>query len=332
MKRKILSALLSVAAPVLIIAALGACNKKPSETKEQKGAVLATVGSVAITDGDLDRELKSLPDYAQQMFEDEKGREKFLEELVKKEMLYQEAVKKGLDKSPEYARKLEEFKKLTLVSELLEKEIMAKAKLSDQEVKDYYDKHREEFATTSQIKASHILVKTKEEADKVLERLKKGDKFEEIAKKESIDKGSAKNGGDLGYFSRGQMVPEFEKAAANLKKGETSDPVKTQFGFHIIKVMDKKAGPVIEFEKIKDLIGQRLSGERQKEAFDKYVADLRKTYAVDIKKDALSKSKGSTDKAAPAKPAEEKKEAPVKEEAPRKDGKKAAEEPKKKTN
>ena len=108
---------------------------------------------------------------------------------------------------------MEEFKKLTLVTELFEKEIMSKAKISDQDLKDYYDKHKEEFTPTIQIKASHILVKTEDEAKKVLARLKKGEKFGDIAKAVSIDTGSAKNGGDLGYFSKGQMVPEFEKAA-----------------------------------------------------------------------------------------------------------------------
>lgn len=305
---------------VMVLTAFAACNKKPADQQAQKGAVLAKVGAAVITEGDLERELKSLPDYAQQMFADEKGREKFVDELVKKEMLYQEAVKKGLDKSADFLKKVEEFKKLTLVSELLEKEIMAKAKVSDQEAKEYYEKHKGDFVTTSQIKASHILVKTEDEANKVLARLKKGEKFEEIAKKESLDKGSAKNGGDLGYFARGQMVPEFEKAAAELKAGEISKPVKSNYGFHIIKVTDKKAGPVIEYDRIKDLISQKLSGERQKESFDKYVDGLRKTYTVEIMKTVTDK------------PAGEKKDAPKKEESPKKDESKQKEEAKPKTH
>lgn len=301
-------------AVIFILTALFACNRKPIESKDQKGTVLAKVGNAVITEADLERDLKSLPDYAQQMFEDEKGREKFLDELVKKEMLYQEAQKKGIDKTPEFIKKVEEFKKLTLVSELLEKEIMAKSKVSAQDVKEYYDKHKDDFATTTQIKASHILVKTEEEANKIEARIKKGEKFEEIAKKESIDKTSGKNGGDLGFFSKGQMVPEFEKAAAGLKKGEISSPVKTSFGYHIIKVTDRKAGPVIEFERIKDLIAQRLSGEKQKEAFDNYVEDLKKSYPVEINKEALAKLKESRDKVKTDSPAETK-EAPKKDEA-----------------
>ncbi|MBI5640106.1 MAG: peptidylprolyl isomerase [Nitrospirae bacterium] len=310
---------------VICIAALVACQKK---TAEQKGPYLAKVGGTQITQAEFDKEFQTLPDYAQQMFEGEAGKEKFLNEIVKKEMLYQEALKKGLDKTPEFSKKVEDFKKLTLVAELLDKEIMSKAKVSDQEVKDYYEKNKDDFTTTTQIKASHILVKTEEEAVKVLERLKKGEKFDEIAKKVSIDKNSAKNGGDLGYFSKGQMVPEFERAVAGLKPGELSKPVKTTFGFHVIKMTDRKAGPVIEFDRVKDIISQRLSGEKQKETFEKYLAELKKTYPVEINKDALPKAspekgKEETEKPASETPAEKKAE-------PKKEEPKAKEEPKKK--
>jgi peptidyl-prolyl cis-trans isomerase C len=180
---------------IMILAALAACNKKTTEIKEQKGAVLAKVGTAVITDGDLERELKSLPDYAKQMFADEQGKEKFLDELVKKEMLYQEALKKGLDKSADFVKKVEEFKKLTLVSELLEKEIMAKAKVSDQEAKEYYEKHKEEFATTTQIKASHILVKTEDEANKILARLKRAKNLRRSPEKNLWTKARPRTGG-----------------------------------------------------------------------------------------------------------------------------------------
>ncbi len=271
---------------VFLIAALSACSKK---AEEQSGPFLAKVGASQITQADFNRELQSLPDYAQQMFEGAAGKEKFLDEIVKKEVLYQEATKKGMDKSPEFIRKVEDFKKLTLISELLEKEIMSKAKVSDQEIRDYYDKHRQDFATTNQIRVSHILLKTEAEAEKVLERLKKGEKFDEVAKKESIDKSSGPKGGDLGYFSRGQQVPDFVRSAAGLKVGEISNPVKSEDGYHIVVVTDKKMGPVVEFERVKDMVSQKLSGEKQKEAFDKYLAELKKNYTIEINKDAVKK-------------------------------------------
>ena len=286
--RKVLVFILTISLIFVFIA----CAKK----EEQKGPYLAKVGNTKITRADLEREIKNLPEFAQKLFEGSGGKEKFLDELIKKELLYQEALKKGLDKDVEYRRKVEEYKKLTLIGLLLEKEIETKAKVTDQDVKDYYEKHKEELASVSQIRASHILVKTEEEAKKILERLKKGEDFAKIAKKSSIDPGSAKNGGDLGFFSSGQMVPEFEAAAARLKTGEISEPVKTKFGYHIIKVTDKKMGTPVEFEKAKNVIFQRLSAEKQKEFFDSYIESLKKSYKVEIDKEAVSKLSAGEEK------------------------------------
>ncbi|MEW6161705.1 MAG: peptidylprolyl isomerase [Nitrospirota bacterium] len=281
--KKVAVLILILTIPLLFV--FVTCAKK----EEQKRPYLAKVGNVKITQTDLEKELKNLPDFAQKMFEGSEGKERFLNELVKKELLYQEASKKGLDKDAEYFKKVEEFKKITLIGLLLEKEIESKAKVSDQEVKDYYEKHREDFTPVSQLRASHIVVKTEKEAKKILERLKKGEDFAQIAKKSSIDTVSAKNGGDLGFLSRGQTVPEFEAAAVRLKPGEISEPVKTKFGYHIIKVTDKKVGQVIEFEKIKDHISQNLSAQKQKEVFDSYIEGLKKSYKVEINREALSK-------------------------------------------
>ncbi len=290
-------------AVVILTMALFACQKKEAGQTAQTGPFLAKVGSVAITQADYDREFAALPDYAQQMFKGEEGKENFLNEIVKKEILYQEALKKGLDKSPEFKQKVKEFKKLTLISELIGQEVMSKAKVSDQEVRDFYDKHKEAFATTSQIRASHILVKTEAEANNVLERLKKGEKFETLARELSLDKGSAKHGGDLGFFGRGQMPPEIERAAVGLNVGQVSGPVKTQYGYDIVKVTAKKTGPVLEFDRVKEVIAQKLAGEKQKEAFDKYINEIRKNYNVTINKNALQ---AMQPEAAPVKPAEKK--------------------------
>jgi peptidyl-prolyl cis-trans isomerase C len=303
-----------VAVLCVLALALVSCSKKEAEIT---GPFLAKVDNTAVTQADFDREFQALPDYAQQMFTDAAGKEKFLNEIINKELLYKEAIKKGYDKGQDYLKKVEDFKKLSLVSELFEKEIMAKAKVSDQEAKEYYDKNKDDFIIAKEIRASHILVKTEDEAQKVLSRLKKGEKFEAIAKAVSIDTGSAKNGGDLGFFKKGQMVPEFERAAAALKVGEiTSAPVKSPFGYHIIKVTDKKTGDPIPYDKVRDLVSQKLSGEKQKGVFDTYMAELKKTHKVEINKEAFTAKPepAKTDKAAvPAQPVEKKAE-PKKEE------------------
>ncbi len=279
---KHVAALLSV---IIFFAFLG-CAK---QGEEKKGPYLAKVGSAKITQADFEREMKNLPPFAQKLFEGKGGKEKFLDELIKKELLYQEALKKGLDKDAEFKEKVEDFKKISLISQVLEKEIETKVTVTEQDVKDYYEKHKNELAAISQIRAKHILVKTEAEAKKILESIKKGEDFGKLAQKYSIDKGSAKNGGDLGFFSAGQMVPEFEAAAAQLDIGKVSEPVKTKFGYHIIKVVDKKTGKPLEFEKIQNNIFQRLTAEKQKEVFDTFIENLRKSYKVEINQDAVSK-------------------------------------------
>jgi peptidyl-prolyl cis-trans isomerase C len=283
------------------------CAKKG---EQKSGPYVAKVGSVTITSDDVAREMKGLPEQIQKMFEGPEGTDRFVDELVKKEMLYQEAKKKGFESNPEYQKKLEDFKKLTLISLLLEKEIEDKAKVGDKDVKDYYEKHKADLMTNNQVRASHILVKSEDEAKKILDQLKKGGDFKKIAKEKSIDTGSAQNGGDLGFFSRGQMVPEFDKAAFSLKEGELSGPVKSQFGYHIIKVTGKKEGKVVEFDKVKDLLTQKVTAEKQKEAFDSYMESLKKSYTVDKNKEAIASignaPKGKTEaeggKGQPAKP------------------------------
>lgn len=277
---------------VPLLFAFVACAKKEGE----KGVYLAKVGNVKITQADIEREIKNLPDFAQKIFAGIGGKERFLNELVKKELLYQEALKKGLDKNTEYLKKVEDFKKITLIGQLLEKEIESKAKVADQDVKDYYEKHKEDFAPVSQIRMSLILVKTEEEAKKILERLNKGEDFAKVAKKSSVDLNSAKNGGDLGYLSRGQMTSELEAVAVRLKTGEVSEPIKTQSGYQIIKVTDKKLGKVVEFERVRNFISQQLSAEKQKEVFDSYIESLKKSYKVDVNKEAISKLSSGEEK------------------------------------
>lgn len=270
---------------LFIISLIFACAKK----EEKRASYLAKVGNTVITEADIEREIKNLPDFVQKMFEGVSGRERFLEELVKRELLYQEALKKGLDKDPAYQKKLEDFKKINLVGLLLEREIETKTKVSDKEIRDYYEKNKKDFAPVSHVKLSHILVNTEEEAQKVLERLKKGEDFAQIAKKSSIDTVSAKKGGDLGFFSKGEIPPEFRIAAVRLKTGEVSEPIKTKSGYEIIKITDKKVGQVIEFDKIKNLISQNLLAEKQKESFDSYIEGLKKKYKVEVNKEAVSK-------------------------------------------
>ena len=154
--------------------------------------------------------------------------------------------------------------------------LRATFELTAEEMQDYYRENRSEFQVQEQVQASHILFKTagessesvqtiRQKAEKVLEEAKAGKDFAQLARRHSED-GSAANGGDLGFFGRGRMVPEFERAAFGLAKGEISDLVTTQFGFHIIKVLEKQAARTQPFEEVESLIKSSITSERAEAA------------------------------------------------------------------
>lgn len=262
---------------VCLFTAMG-CNK--SGGGKTGGPVIAKVDKADITKDDFIKEVGRIPEWARQQFQGDEGKDKFLDELIKRELIYQHALKMKLDKDPEYLDKTREFEKMTLVSLVLKKEVEDKAAVDDAEVKSFYDKNADKFTIGTELRASHILVETEKEAKDIHARIKKGESFGDLAKKYSKDRGSADKGGDVGYFTRGKMVPEFENAAASLKPGEVSEPVKTRFGYHIIKLTEIKQGNRASFEQSAESIHRQLLGEKRKNLFDTYVEKLKKDMKV----------------------------------------------------
>jgi peptidyl-prolyl cis-trans isomerase C len=265
---------------------------------ETKSNVIAKVGNKSITQDDLQTEMQALPPEAKMFFQGPEGISRLVDEIINKEMLYLEAKKRGLDKDKEFQRQLEEFKKLTLINQLLQKEMETASKISDKEIKDYYDKNKDEFTINNQVRLSQIVVKSDEEAKKVYERIQKGEDFSKIASEMSQDKLSAKSGGDIGIFRKGEMIPELESVAFGLKKGDVSMPVRLKDKIHILKVTDAK-GTVIEFEKVKNMIEQRVMVEKQRETFDKLLENLKKTYKIEKNKEAIAKLNMQSEKPHP---------------------------------
>ena len=155
--------------------------------------------------------------------------------------------------------------------------------VSDDEVKSHYDNNIEQFSNPEQIRASHILVNSSELAEEIIAKLDSGADFADLARNYSIGPSSS-NGGDLGFFGRGQMVPEFEDAAFSLENiGDySSEPVKTQFGYHVIKLTDRKEAQVTPFEDVKDSIRSNLLLQMQSELIDSLVKDLYSSSDVEI--------------------------------------------------
>ncbi len=256
--------------------AVGCAQKEGS-----KGPVLAKVEGTVITKEDFLNKMNRVPEWARDRFQSEQGKKEFLDELVKEQLIYKDAVKNGLDRGEEFKRDVEEFKKMTLIKIVLEKEVEKKAKLDPKEVKDFYDKNTDKFTIGTEVRAKHILVDSEEQAKDILKKVRQNENFSKLAEQYSKDRATAKNGGDLGFFGRGRMVPEFEAVAFNLKVGEVSGTVKTRFGYHIVQVTDRKEGRAGSFEEIKGALERQLMIEKQKSLFDAYVDKLKKNAKIE---------------------------------------------------
>jgi peptidyl-prolyl cis-trans isomerase C len=288
--------------------ALTGCGKQgaKSESKKDTSAVLATVNGSDITLKQFDNELKNLPPQLQPMAQSPEGRKELLESMIIREIVYQDAQKQGLEKSPEFTERMDEVKKKLLVEMDLKKKLEAEIKLTDEELKKVYEQYKEKFKTGEQIRASHILVKDEKTAQDVEAQLKKGGNFADLAKKYSTDSTKEK-GGDLGWFDKGKMVPEFDKAAFGLKDGETSGIIKTNFGYHIIKVTGKRPAGYAPFDEVKDQIKAAILPSKQQEVFQKVKTDLKKDAKIEIKDPAFKKDETKPAPTEAPKPTEQKK-------------------------
>jgi len=283
------------------LALLSGCSQDTKPKSE--GPVIAEVDGSPIAEGDFIKEISRVPEWAREQFKDDEGKKKFIDELIKRELIYQYAQKMKLNNDADYLSKVEEFKKMTLVSMVLKKEVEEKSNVDDSEVRAFFDQNADKFTIGTKIKASHILVGTEEEAKDIEDRLSKGEKFGTLAKELSKDTGSAPKGGDLGYFGRGQMVPEFEQAALSLKPGEVSAPVKTRFGYHVIMLVDIQKGDPANFEQSKDSIKKQMLGEKRKKVFDSFVDKLKSDAKVSTNDETIAALTLPWEQAAPA-PAE----------------------------
>lgn len=163
---------------------------------------------------------------------------------------------------------------------LAEKMIEPSIKITEEDMKTYFEENKESFDQKEQVKASHILVEDEATAKKVKEELDNGKDFAELAKEYSTDTSNAAAGGDLGYFAKGEMAEEFEKAAFSLGIDEISEPVKTEFGYHIIKVSDKKAAKAAAYEDHKEDIKEQLFDEKIQTEYPNWLEEKKAEYKI----------------------------------------------------
>ncbi len=259
-------------ASAVSLLALSACSSSdtPSVAGSAKDSVAATVNGTPISERLVGLMLKQRADLGRPASAE--ARKTFIDNLAMQVIITQEAVKKGLDQAPDVADKLELSRQSILIDAFVQDYLKNNA-VSDDVLKAEYDKIKAQ-ATGTEYKARHILVENEAEAKDIIARLKKNPKaFEALAKEKSKDRGSKVNGGDLGWFDPRGMVPEFGAAVARLAKGKfTEEPVKSQFGYHVILLEDSRPQLVQPLEQVRPALTQQVQQQNLKKLFDEMKA------------------------------------------------------------
>lgn len=238
----------------------------------QDAKVVATIGGEPVTDADIAMAQSGLDAQFAKLPEDQR-RLAALAALIDIRAVAIKARQAKFNETEAFKKQIAFINERALHDAFFKSEIVDK--VTDADVRARYDKEISAMPPLEEVRARHILVKTEEEAKDVIAKLDGGAKFEDLAKEKSSD-GSAGDGGDLGYFGPGQMVPEFEKQAFTLEVGKyTKEPVKTQFGFHVIKVEDKRSKPAPAFDQVVGQVRDVLLRERYVETARAYREELK---------------------------------------------------------
>jgi len=265
----------TIAALLFVLPAASGCSKNSSSEAPASASdpVIARVNGVDIKQSDLALAEEDVG-ADMQAASPEAKREHLISYLADIIMVTQAADKKNLADNPDFKRRLAFLRSKLLMGYELQQE--AKTALTDEALKQTYDEAVKSMSGQEEVRARHILVEGEDEAKAIIEQLKGGADFATLAKEKSKDPGAAE-GGDLGYFTKDQMVPEFADVAFKMYPGQLSNPVKTQFGWHVIKVEDKRIKQPPEFEKVKDQIEAYLARKAQSD----FIAKLRQSAKVE---------------------------------------------------
>lgn len=271
---------------IIVITIFLSCNLLFAED-----LVVAKIGQREIKMSDLDRMIGYYDAEKRKILEQQPYRKAIiLKRIVQGIVLSKIARDKGFDKRDEIKEQIELLVNDFIATQYLQKEVIDKIDVSDKDIELYYKSHPEEFKTPEMVRARHILIKVdksasgtekkeaEEKARELLKRIRAGEDFEKIATEFSEDLGSKDKGGDLGFFRRGSMVPQFEDVAFSLNQGEISDIVESPYGFHIIKVEEKRDSSVKPFEEVKDIARKKafelIKKAKVEEFFDNTFKEL----------------------------------------------------------
>ena len=295
MIKKLISSLAVVAVIILFVS--GVASAADPE-------ILARVGNKNITKADIEALISFYPANQQAIIRmDPKNEEALLNNYVTILAVAETARRQGFDKEKNMRKQIQILSDEHLAKGYVQKNVLSKVKVTDKDVEEYYKNHPKEFEKPETVKARHILIgfkgdmtedqkkELRKKADDVLKKAKGGDDFAQLASEYSDDPGSKTKGGELGYFPKGNMVPEFENAAFNLKPGEISNVIETPYGYHIIKVEDKKAAEMPAFDSIKEQVRVKATQDAEQKKINEFIEKAKKDTKATIYSQSKEKKK-----------------------------------------
>jgi peptidyl-prolyl cis-trans isomerase C len=263
---------------IIFAVVLPACGGAPGAGMQ--GKTVALVNGEAISEADLRKEAEGLPPYMRPILETPEGRTQFLESVITRDLLLREALRRGVDRRTEVSDRLSMARKSILLEALLRDVASAAPAVSDQALRKLYDSTPEKYRMGERVKVSHMLFRDRARAVEMLRRAKEGEPFEQLMKEVGGREGEV--AADLGDIERGHFVKEFEEAAFAAAPGSIVGPVKTAYGYHVIKVYEKKPAGVQTFEEVKPQLIAEQRENAQREAFDSLIAGLRNASTIRI--------------------------------------------------
>ena len=241
--------------------------------------ILANVGGMPITSADVDAFIMGMGQRGQS-YNNPQGRAVILEQLIGQKLFLMDATRNLYEAEPAFKAELKRTKEMLLTNYAIEKAI-ANVRVTEADAKKFYDENPDQFKGEATVNASHILVESEETARSILEQIQSGAiTFEDAAKQNSTCP-SGQEGGCLGDFGRGQMVPEFDQACFSMEIGELRGPVQTQFGYHLIRLNSKTEAATVPFDQLKEDIIRKLTQDKQQAAYQSKINQLKILYPVD---------------------------------------------------
>ena len=239
--------------------------------------ILATIDGIQITDESVDAFIANLPKEQRRYANNPLFRKQCLEQIISVYLYAKMAEDEKMDETEEFKQLLESARK-DLMAQFAMNKVMQGVAVSEEECKEFYSANPQNFQKGESVRAKHILVDEEETCKEILAAIQNGEQDFEAAAKEHSTCPSGQQGGDLGSFGRGQMVPEFEQAAFDAEIGQVIGPVKTQFGYHLIQVTEKTEASAIPYEEVAAQIKDEILRQKQNEAYTAKVKELRTKY------------------------------------------------------